>query len=107
MQRLRRSPVSGEPVAVRLEGLGELQVAPGTTVLDIARAHDIDISHYCGGNCSCGSCRVEVIEGATSLSPMQGMEAMVLGDAAKRRGDRLACQTRVHGPVTLRIPEWF
>jgi uncharacterized 2Fe-2S/4Fe-4S cluster protein (DUF4445 family) len=35
------------------------------------------------------------------------MEQLVLGMDAQRRGDRLACQAQVHGPVKVRVPEFF
>jgi 2Fe-2S ferredoxin len=81
------------------------QVSSGTTILGAALALDLELRHYCGGNCSCGTCRVEVVEG--TLSARQSNEEVVLGMEAADRGDRLACQAAVSGPVTVRIPEWF
>ena len=85
----------------------EAEVPTGSTLLHAALAEGIDLSHYCGGTCSCGTCRVELPGDGGGLSPMQGREQMVLGFEAKQRGDRLACQARVQGPVVVRIPESF
>jgi uncharacterized 2Fe-2S/4Fe-4S cluster protein (DUF4445 family) len=35
------------------------QVEPGTTVLDAALLLGVKISHVCGGNGTCSTCRVE------------------------------------------------
>ena len=82
-------------------------VPTGTTLLTIARQAKIDIDHYCGGQCSCGTCRVNIHSGANNLSRMCGMEEMVLGAAKTQNGCRLACQARVQGPVSFQVPRWF
>ncbi len=79
----------------------------GTTLLAAAGELDLELDHYCGGQCSCGTCRVEVVEGATSLSRITPTERVVLGHEAEVAGDRLACQARILGPVTVRIPAYF
>ena len=68
---------------------------------------DVDIASYCGGHCSCGTCRVDILHGAEALTPRQGQEAMVLGSAQVAGGERLACQARVLGPVTVQVTERF
>lgn len=95
------------PVEVVFEGLRTGRVERGATLLEAAAQLDVDLSHYCGGNCSCGTCRVEVLEGRGHLSRPQGMEEMVLGPAWLASGHRLACQTQVLGRVRVRIPEGF
>ena len=85
----------------------DAEVAAGTRLLHAAMAEGIDLSHYCGGTCSCGTCRVEIRGDARGLSPMEGREQMVLGFEAMQRGDRLACQARVLGAVSVSIPKDF
>ncbi len=100
----RRAP-SG-PLEVVFDG----RVVPateGATLLDVATQAGVDMRSYCGGNCSCGTCRVEVLNGAENLSRAEPMEKLVLGMSAEGRGDRLACQAQVLGRVEVRIPEWF
>ncbi|MFZ5478114.1 MAG: 2Fe-2S iron-sulfur cluster-binding protein [Myxococcota bacterium] len=94
------------PVEVRF-GANVARVRRGSTVLEAAEAARVDLRHYCGGNCSCGTCRVVIVSGARNLSRPEGMEKMVLGSDASARGDRLACQAQVLGDVEIRIPEWF
>ncbi|MBF2075769.1 MAG: (2Fe-2S)-binding protein [Synechococcales cyanobacterium C42_A2020_086] len=53
----------------------------------------------CGGYGQCGTCIVEIVEGMENLSPRTEAENRKL----KKRPDsyRLACQTLVHGPVSV------
>jgi ferredoxin len=80
----------------------------GVTLLEAAKLLDVDIDHFCGGRCSCGTCRVEVDEPhRLALSKLELNEQAVLGPHAVRRGDRLACQARILGPLTLTVPDFF
>ena len=94
------------PVRIRI-GEKEAEVESGITILAASLDMGFDIDHFCGGHCSCGSCRVVVREGAESLSRPRPDEKMVLGYDAEARGDRLACQARILGDVTVEIPEFF
>ncbi|MBW4652635.1 MAG: (2Fe-2S)-binding protein [Kaiparowitsia implicata GSE-PSE-MK54-09C] len=53
----------------------------------------------CGGYGQCGTCIVEVVDGMENLSPRTEVETRKL----KKKPDsyRLACQTLVHGPVSV------
>jgi len=54
----------------------------------------------CGGYGQCGTCIVEIVEGAENLSPRTPVENSRL----KRKPDsyRLACQVLVNGEVTVK-----
>ena len=94
------------PLLVEFDGR-EVPCRAGATVLEAAQQSDVELRSYCGGNCSCGTCRVEIVEGAEHLSKPLPMEQLVLGMDAQRRGDRLACQAQILGPVKVRVPEFF
>ncbi|HEU4886696.1 MAG TPA: protein kinase [Thermoanaerobaculia bacterium] len=74
----------------------------GQTLLEISLANGIPHQHACGGNARCSTCRVVIASGVQNLSPRNSEESKL----AKRLGFpddvRLACQTRVGGPVKLR-----
>lgn len=74
-------------------------------ILHALQEHKIDITYYCNGNCSCGTCRIEVIHG--KLVPPKAREQLVLGDEKLQRGDRLACQTYLESNATIKIPKYF
>jgi ferredoxin, 2Fe-2S len=100
------SAPTGPPV-VTFEGHEPLSVSAGDTLLDAAATAGVGLAHYCGGTCSCGTCRVEIVAGAEHLEPAAGREEMVLGHRHIQAGDRLACQARVRGPVVVRVPKYF
>lgn len=45
------------------------ECATGKTLLQCALDMQIEISHVCGGDGACGTCRIEVVEGWDRLSP--------------------------------------
>lgn len=53
----------------------------------------------CGGYGQCGTCVVEIVEGMENLSPRTEAEERKL--KKKPANYRLACQTLVHGPVSV------
>ena len=81
----------------------------GLTILQIAKSNGFDISHYCGGVCSCGTCRVRVESGEMSLSRMSARESLVLGHSLSQQSYRLACQAKAIGPepILIHIPSAF
>ena len=54
----------------------------------------------CGGLGQCGTCVVEVLEGAQNLSPRSDVEQVYLSD--RPANYRLSCRTSVNGDVTIR-----
>ena len=79
----------------------------GQTILQAAQQLGIEIDHFCGGMCSCSTCVVVVLSGMENLSPIRPKEQLVLGDAKSKRKMRLSCQTKIYGPVHVKIPQWF
>jgi len=74
-------------------------VAEGSTILEAALDLGVNISHICGGNGICSTCRVEVVVGGENLTPVNPQEiAYDLGDCR-----RLGCQARVKGNVAVRV----
>lgn len=87
---------------------GEGQAEVGWTLLQAAKEMRVDIDHFCGGRCSCSTCRVVVPESSRAMLSRRDLnEEAVLGPKAAGRGDRLACQARILGPVTVAIPATF
>ena len=54
----------------------------------------------CGGYGQCGTCIVEIVEGGNNLSPRTDFEKRKL--KKKPENYRLACQTLVNGPVSVK-----
>ena len=114
MSRFRQDPdvAVDEKVEVQFVDSNHVELAticasPGISLLALAAKAKVEIDHFCGGQCSCGTCRIVVIDGSNRLSKMHGMEQMVLGAKHVSSGCRLACQARAEGPVTVQVPRWF
>lgn len=82
-----------------IEGLRrEVEVAPGTTVMEAALDHDIEgIVAECGGACACATCHAYIAdEWLEQLPPVSDMEDAMLDSAHDRRpNSRLTCQIEV------------
>jgi ferredoxin len=84
----------------------EVVAADGANLRTKAIENSVDIYKTwgklsnCGGYGQCGTCIVEIVEGLENLSPRTDFENRKL----KRKPEtyRLACQTLVNGPVTVK-----
>jgi serine/threonine protein kinase/hemoglobin-like flavoprotein/class 3 adenylate cyclase len=83
---------------------GEINIAisPGQTLLDAALEAGIPHTHECGGNARCSTCRVIVIGGRENLSARDTAELKLAQRFGFGDEIRLACQTKVTGPVRVR-----
>jgi ferredoxin len=88
---------------IEVEGLKTFDAESGKKLVLAIEDAGIDISHRCGGNARCTTCRVEVLAG--TFAPM--------GEAERERLERevglgpnvrLSCQNRVlDGDLKLRV----
>lgn len=91
-------------VVFQLSGFApvEVDLPEGAALIDVCDAHGAPVPFSCR-SASCGTCRIDVIEGADLLEPPRDDELDVLdafGDDATRR--RLACQAKLRrGPGRL------
>jgi 2Fe-2S ferredoxin len=75
-----------------------VQAGEGDTLLDCALDNDIPLPHICGGNCSCTSCHVYILQGKHNLSPIEEPEEYRLSTARNlQENSRLACQALLTG----------
>lgn len=69
------------------------------TVLSCALEMGIRISHVCGGDGACGTCRVEVLEGWDNLTPPTPDETY----KDLEEPYRLGCQAKLKGDVRVKV----
>lgn len=74
----------------------------GDAVLDVCDEVRAGVPFGCR-NASCGSCVVEVLEGADALEPPSRLETSVLRHHAVAEGDRLACRAVLAAPLLVRL----
>ena len=74
--------------------------APGSTILEAAKAANVAIDAPCNGNGSCGKCRVKLVSGDVT-----GMQTGHISDADYAAGWRLGCATKPAGDITVLVPD--
>jgi 2Fe-2S ferredoxin len=81
-----------------------IDAADGTTLLAAILAADVELSHKCDGNASCGTCHIFVQEGRRGLSKVAREENekldTIVGVGSK---SRLACQAKVLGTENIKV----
>ena len=88
-----------------LEEDKEVIAADGANLRYKAMENGIDLYTFvgkmvnCGGYGQCGTCVVEIVEGMENLSPRTPVEDQKL--RKRPENCRLACQTTVHGCVSV------
>ena len=96
-----------EVASVHFEPSGrEVRVVHETNLLDAVLQAGLGLGQSCDGIALCGFCRVQVLKGFENLTPMGEEERKIL--AAQHAGDieRLACCSRISGPVTITTGYW-
>ena len=72
----------------------------GDNLLEIARRANVAIDAPCGGNGSCGKCRVQLVEGE-----LESMKSRHISDEEYAAGWRLSCCSKVVGDATVMVPD--
>lgn len=71
----------------------------GKTLLSCACDMKVQISHVCGGDGACGTCRIEVVRGGENLSPPTPDETY----KEIEEPYRLSCQAKLLGDVIVKV----
>jgi 2Fe-2S ferredoxin len=71
----------------------KLFATQGETILQAALNNRIEINHSCGGNGTCGTCRIFVQKGLDLLEKANEIEAEFAAERGFAENERLACQT--------------
>ena len=71
----------------------------GKTLLSAALEMGVIISHVCGGDGACGTCRIEVVQGWDNLTPPTPDETYKELEAPYR----LSCQSKLRGDVVVKV----
>jgi uncharacterized 2Fe-2S/4Fe-4S cluster protein (DUF4445 family) len=96
-------PKASRRFAVQLQPVGKrAEVPAGTTVMDAALGAGVGITSVCGGQGTCGRCRIVVTAGPLGEPVDADRRAFTRVELAG--GHRLACRTRVTGDLTVGLP---
>jgi uncharacterized 2Fe-2S/4Fe-4S cluster protein (DUF4445 family) len=80
-----------------------IDVLHGTSLLEAASLAGINLTSSCGGNGTCGQCRVKIIKGKPS--PPDSQEKKQLTEAELAQGLRLACCVSAESDLEISIPK--
>jgi len=86
-----------EPIGKRVD------VAPGTDLLDAARQAGIGLASVCGGEGTCGRCRVVIMSG--SVTPPVDADRRFISQLELTSGQRLACRCHAYSDVKVHVPK--
>jgi uncharacterized 2Fe-2S/4Fe-4S cluster protein (DUF4445 family) len=88
---------------VDFEPIGRRGQCPSEgTLLEAARRLGVQLTNLCGGEGSCGRCKVQLIKG--HLTPLTPVEKELLSHEELREGYRLACRAHPLSDVKLGVP---
>lgn len=85
-----------------------IEVEPGTSILEAALSHGIEIEHICEKSCACTTCHVIIRQGFGSLNEATEQEEDLLDKAwGLEPESRLSCQAKVADEnLTIAIPKY-
>ncbi len=75
------------------------------TILQHVHKSHIDWMHACGGKGRCTTCKVIVLDGESNLTPRTNAELRYKKQGLISNHERLACQTKILGDITVSVPE--
>lgn len=88
---------------IEFEPVGRRGACPAEqSLLECARQLGIDLISLCGGEGTCGRCKVQVLSG--EVSPLTDAEHLLFTKAELQAGYRLACQTFARSDVQCNVP---
>jgi ferredoxin, 2Fe-2S len=73
------------------------------SILEILVDNKIEIDHSCGGNGTCGTCRIILIGPPKALSLVNSIELEMSQDRNFSPNERLACQTHILKSCEIKI----
>lgn len=74
------------------------------SILDLALRAGIDMDHTCGGNATCGTCMVEVLQGLEKLEERNEIEREFAEERGLKPQERLSCQNRPLDGLVVKVP---
>lgn len=87
-------------------GPATIPAAEGESILEVVEENGYHLSSNCGGVCACTTCHVYIEQGMDNLSEMSDKEEDFVDRAINPRIEsRLGCQCRIHGDITVMIPD--
>lgn len=85
---------------VTVAGFGTFEVPEGTKLVNAMEGNGVDVSHRCGGNARCTTCRVAF---KSEEPPMESKEKDCLEEDGVLGEFRLSCQVRIDREMSVEV----
>ena len=83
-----------------------VELKNGETLFKAARVNGIPLGSSCRGDCVCGWCKVEVVDGMENLSTPEECEKKLMKLGNYEKSERVSCRARVYGDVSITTGYW-
>lgn len=77
------------------------------TLLQHLHAHQLDWMHACGEKGKCTTCKAIIVNGMQHFQPLTAAEQRYRELGALKSTERLSCQAKITGDITITIPEEY
>ena len=77
-----------------------IQVPAGASILQAAQGAGIYVNSVCGGDGTCGKCKVKVVSGE-----VEAPDTDLLSEGERQQGYVLGCQARLQSDIVVEVPE--
>ena len=77
------------------------------TLLQHLHGNGMDWMFTCGGKGRCTTCKAIVLQGSENMEPKTSVEQRYEGQGLLKKNERLTCQTRIRGSVSIQVPEEY
>jgi Ferredoxin len=97
-------------VKIVIENLGQKELLVNDLtkpVLYHLHANQVDWMHACGAKGRCTTCKMILVKGADHLTPPSPAEIRYSQQGALKPNERLACQSRLKGEITIRVSDEY
>lgn len=84
-----------------IEDVSGSETAP--SLLELLKGHGLYVKSSCGGHASCSDCIIKVRSGVDNLTEPTFAEINLLGNVFHITKERLSCQTKVTGDVSIDV----
>lgn len=104
--RQRAQYIRGMPTISFVKNRPSIDVSAGANLMDSLLNAGLPVASSCLGDGVCGRCRIQIVKGAESLSPIGTVEQLVRDRLKIPAEVRISCQTQVLGDITVDATYW-
>lgn len=94
------------PVVSFKKNKPSIQVSDGANLMRSLLESGIPVASSCNGDGVCAKCKIKIVDGEQNLSSENELEVFLKQKFAIPQSDRISCQTKVNGDITIDASYW-